>query len=264
MDLPFRTLHARPARLSDPSCDFSSGRLKQIIRTPDEALSWSEFRDIFRVGIPAGTYEETVYFLPIALHDMRLRPRDSLEFMSGVCSFIADNIRRLEADSLSLPTMQAITAVLRAWTSRFVVTHYDADACRKKGWTIDHDDIVENSQEVSELVADLWRYPAFPDLADRFIEDLARPQHDETRSAWFLEYARATLQGYATWPGDLNMVPTKSSRMIPRLIQDRSLLQQHYGLVIDGIGAATPSPTYWHDLRSALGLNSVAQQRAVP
>ena len=256
MDLPFRTGYGRPARLSDPGREFASRRLKEIIRTPDEMLSWSEFRDIFHVGIPAGTYEETVYFLPIALHDMRLSPRDSLEFMSGVCCFIADSLRRLEADSLLRPTMDGITEVLRAWSSRFVVTHYDAEACRRKGWIIDHDDIVENSQEVSELVDDLWRYPAFPQLGDSFIEDLARPQRDQLKSAWFLEYARATLEGYATWPDDLNMVPTKSSSTIPRLILDRSLLQQHYDVVVDGIAAATQSPTYWPELRSVLGLHS--------
>jgi len=257
MDLPFRTRYGRPARFSDPGRDFSASRLKQILQAPDATLSWSEFRDIFRVGIPAGTYEETVYFLPIALHEMRLKPRDGLEYMSGVCSFVADSVQRLEADSLLRPTMEAITDVFRAWTSRFVVTHYDAEACRKKGWTIDHQDIVENSQEVSELIADLWRYPAFPDLGDRLIEDLARPQGDEAKSAWFLEYARAALHDFATWPNDLNMVPTKTSRVIPRLVQDRKLLQEHYDRILPSIAAATQSPTYWQELGSALGLHAV-------
>ena len=186
MGLPFRTHHGRPVRFSDPDRHFSRSRLTKILRTPDEALSWSEFREIFHVGTPAGTYEESVYFLPIALRDMRVKPRDALEFMSGVCCFVADNVHRLEADSLLQPAIEAVTEIFRAWTRRFVVTHYDAEACRGKGWRIDHQDIVENSQEVSELIADLWRYPPFPDLGDRLVEDLARPHDDHSKSAWFL------------------------------------------------------------------------------
>ena len=94
------------------------------------------------------------------------------------------------------------------------------------------------------------------DLGDRLIEDLARPQGDESKSAWFLEYARATLQDYGTWPDDLNMVPTKASRVIPRLVQDRKLLQEHYDRILHGVVAATQSPTYWQELRIALGLLS--------
>src|SRR5579862_751429 len=200
MGLPFRAPYNRPTRLSDPYRHFSPHRLKSILQTSDETLSWSDFREIFHFGTPAGTYEEIVYFLPFALRFMRLSPRDALEFMSGMCCVIADNVQRLDADSLLRPTIEAVADSFRAWTKAFVVIHYDAEACRTKGWTIDHQDIVVNSQEVSELLADLWRYPALHDLGDRLIADLAHQHDDHWKSAWFLEYARATLQGYATWP----------------------------------------------------------------
>jgi hypothetical protein len=240
----FQTPHHRPTKLSNPHRHFSQSTVDRIIQSDDEHLTWSDFKIIFHWGTPAGSYDEIVYFLPLALRLMKNNPRDSLEFMPGVLCFIEHEIQRLESDSLDQSTRRAIEEIFQAWTSRFVVVHYDVAACRAKGWTLDHDDIVENSQSVLELVENLQTFPAFPEFADELITSLAIQQEYPIQSAWFLEYARLD--------SSIRLIEVTPAQR--RLIEDRVLLQDHYDRIARTIVPRTASPTYWPDLRISLGL----------
>jgi hypothetical protein len=243
---PFRTPYHRPSKLSNPHEHFSQREVDRVIKMRDDQLTWSDFNMIFHWGTPAGSYEEIVYFLPLALCHIREKPIDALEFMSGVFCFIDSNIQNLASDSLDGKTVVAIEEIFQAWTSRFIVAHYDADACREKGWSLDHEDRVENCQSVMQLIEDLQSFPAFPELSDKLIESLAWQQQYPVRSAWFLEYAREVND----WPGTF----IKSSPVQLRLSKDRTLLQDHYNRIVKTVVASTESPTYWPDLCIALGL----------
>ncbi len=245
MNNPFPTPYRRPIKLSNPYHHFSRKVVDRIIQTKDDRLTWSDFNTIFHWGTPAGSYQEIVYFLPLALRHIKNNPRDALDFMSGVFCFIGSNAPNLESDSLHLNTTEAIEEVFQERTRQFAVAHYDADACREKAWTLDHQDIVENSQSIMQLIEDLQSFPAYPELADKLVESLALQQQHAIRSAWFLEYAREVSNS----PGIF-----KTSEAQRRFIEDRTLLQDHYNRVLKSVVATTESPTYWSDLRIALSL----------
>ncbi|HYT55363.1 MAG TPA: hypothetical protein VEQ38_11675 [Verrucomicrobiae bacterium] len=246
MNSLFRTPYRRPTKLSNPHRHFSQKEVGGIIQTADDRLTWSHFNIIFHWGTPAGTYQEIAYFLPRALHHIKNNPRDALEFMSGVLCFVESNIRSLESDSLHRKTAEAIHEIFEVWTSEFVVIHYGTDACRERGWELDHQDIVQNSQSVMQLIEDIQSFPAFPELADELIQSIASQHDDHVRSAWFLEYAREMQD----WSGTF----IKSSATQARFFKDRDLLQDHYNRISSNIVAASNSPTYWADLRMALRL----------
>ena len=58
--------YPRPTKLSDPWDDFPAVLLERILATPDDKLAFSEFRELFGPSMPAGDYEEVMYFLPLA------------------------------------------------------------------------------------------------------------------------------------------------------------------------------------------------------
>ena len=62
-----RRKYSRPAKLSDPCSDFSQEELKAIISKCDADLTETDLICISQSLLPAGNYNESVYFLPIAL-----------------------------------------------------------------------------------------------------------------------------------------------------------------------------------------------------
>lgn len=60
MQIPY----PRPQKFSDPFGDFSQEELKQILSVPNEQMGWNELGLIFQTYLPAGVYQECVYFVP--------------------------------------------------------------------------------------------------------------------------------------------------------------------------------------------------------
>jgi hypothetical protein len=233
----------------------------------------NEFRAIFHFGV-LGTFEELAYFLPLALRCMFRNPDDALEFMNGVIFFISDSTEELKNASLLEPSRDALTKIFHKWTEAFKVVHYDKDACKAKGWVLEYDDIVENSQIVCELIDELWRRKTHKDLADDLTKSLANQFQSRVKSAWLLEYAYRTKSSYEFWdsPRGLHVhketvaylgeefrpliektssVPTKGSDVIGNLIHDSSLLQKHYEFIAETIVSNEP----WSTIRKGLGLS---------
>ena len=59
--------YPRPAKFSDPGADFSEEELSELIRKQDSDLTEGDLMCIFQGALPAGEYQEVMYFLPIAL-----------------------------------------------------------------------------------------------------------------------------------------------------------------------------------------------------
>jgi hypothetical protein len=269
----FKTPFQRPTSISDPSGHLPA---EHILQMPNQEMGWSEFRAIFHFGV-LGTFEELAYFLPFALEYMVTNPNDALEFMNGVIFFISDSTDELKQASLLEPCRDGLSQIFHHWTNDFKVVHYDKDACKAKGWILEYDDIVENSQVVCELIDELWRHKTHKDLADHLIKSLADGFRNEIKSAWLLEYAYRTRSSYEFWDSarghqiheetvsllgmdykslvnEKSNVPTKASTIINNLVFDSSLLQKHYDFIADTIVPNEPSPTYWSTIRKGLAL----------
>jgi hypothetical protein len=156
------------------------------LATPDEALTWYEYRALFQVGVPAGSYQESAYFLPLAFDYMRLNPDKSLDCISDVAWFISEHADSLTRDNLIEPVRHAVKDCLHVWTSTFVVVYFDEKACAKKGWKLKRRDYVRNQEVVGGFLESLDRFGRLGDLADSFLDELIKSSQPE-KAAWTIE-----------------------------------------------------------------------------
>ena len=243
--------YPRPKNLSDPHFDFTPELLAEILATPDDQLQWHQFKSLLGPFLQAGTYQESVYFLPLAFACLH-RGDDALDLTTSVTWFVSKYAADLAADGLLDECRSEIAGCLLHWTRDFTVIHFDRDACAAKGWGLRYFDHVQRSEAICETLCDLDRFARHADLADGFITRLA--SSDEAVSVgWFLELARAQ--------DDVYHPPTRES--FQRHFTDIALLTHKQAIAEEHLRPTTASPTYWNDVFTKLGLEThIANKRA--
>jgi hypothetical protein len=235
----FRVPHPRPQKLSDPHYDFSDDYLAKLLAVPDDQLEWHHYQDLLGPYLPAGTYEESVYFLPGALRCLLSHKPDlPMELVSPVMGFISKNADQLRKDGLLDAARDCIRECLAYWTRNFRVIHQGAGYKR-------YFDSVENYEQVAQAVVDLVDFETNADIAEAFIHDIAYATDTPIKSAWFLEYSLS--QGVRHYPA--------CSAVITQLTNDEELLLRAALIAHEHLVPTEPSPTYWHDIFKKLGLD---------
>ena len=110
--------YQKPTRLSDPSSDFSPEELKKILSKEDAELDWADFDRLFFGKMPAGTYEEVRYYIPLACAYIE-NQRDACNFFEHFSIWIEDNYARLKEDGLVDPIISAFHGLFRKATASF-------------------------------------------------------------------------------------------------------------------------------------------------
>ena len=110
--------YEKPTRLSDPGGDFSPEELNRILSKEDEELDWADFDCLFFGKMPAGTYEEVRYYIPLACAYVE-NQRDTCNFFEHFSIWIEDNYARLKEDGLIAPVVSAFHSLFRKATSSF-------------------------------------------------------------------------------------------------------------------------------------------------
>lgn len=110
--------YEKPKRLSDPGGDFSPEELKKILSKDDADLDWADFDRLFFGKMPAGTYEEVRYYIPLACAYIE-NQRDACDFLEHFSIWIEDNYARLKEDGFVDPIVSAFHALFRKATSSF-------------------------------------------------------------------------------------------------------------------------------------------------
>jgi hypothetical protein len=72
--------HPRPKRLSDPFHDNTPESLRELLSKSDTDMRWADFACLLGPHLPAGTYEEVAYFLPLAFDYIGANEKDALTF----------------------------------------------------------------------------------------------------------------------------------------------------------------------------------------
>jgi len=235
--------HPRPHVLSDPFDDFTPGMLRKILATPDSELKWYDYRHLLGPHLPAGTYEETVYFLPLAFDHAHAHADDALELCAPLIGYCSHHATALQADGLLESCRTLLTALLHHWTRRFRVIHFDEAGCRAKGWGLRHFDYVENAQLVWDALCELVAFRYHDDLPELFVHDLSLAA-DPVQAAWLLELAHQRRTA--------SRVP--DSLAIQAVLDDRQILMKAYALVRVEVMPDEPSPTYRTDVAKKLEL----------
>lgn len=101
-------------------CDFSPEELNRILRKQDAELGWDDFDRIFQGRMPAGTYEEVCYFIPLVCAYIE-NQKDACHFFEHFSIWIEDNYKRLKEDGFIDPIISAFYELFRKSTSAFVL-----------------------------------------------------------------------------------------------------------------------------------------------
>jgi len=120
--------------LSDPFHDNTPAGLRDLLSKADSDLDRGDFRTLLGPHVPAGTYEEVVYFLPLAFDFIRTDPAVALDLCSSLVWFCSKYNRELSADKAVEAARRELLGLVHQWTSRFDVTHFDRPMCLAKGW----------------------------------------------------------------------------------------------------------------------------------
>lgn len=222
-------------------------------------LTWNDFAAIFSISNCAATYQEQLYFVPFAFAHQTGYPIDGLEYVSGFVEFFIRNTDTLERADLLVPAQSEFAALLRTWTRSFRVTHFDRAACARKGWSIEYNDLVENSQAVTELLERLLAHDSLASVSEAFVRRTASDTSTVGEAAWFLEIARAVQDCSVDFfvPGATERTSWSSERAeyrVQSLLTDSFILEHQFSRASIEAGIVEQSPTYWKDLATALGL----------
>lgn len=235
-------------KLSDPFHDFGREMLGQLLDVPDEQLEWHHLQNLLGPFLPAGTYQESVYFLPFAFEFLHREENNALDVTTSVTWFISEYGDDLMRDGLLDECRSKIEGCLLHWTRDFTVEHFDNDGCAAKGWKSSYCDYVRRSEVICETLCDLERFIRHADLADRFITFLASSPMP-ARAGWFLELARAQ------YAADIRHPPARESFL--SCFTDARLLARKRAIIVKHLAATTASSTYWRDVFSRLGLEAL-------
>jgi hypothetical protein len=189
--------YGRPRALSDPFHDNTPASLRELLRRGDSELRWGDFKTLLGPHLPAGTYEEVVYFLPLAFDCIHNDKTVALDLCSSVVWFCSKYEEQLTADKVMDAAREQLLALPRQWTSQFNVTHFDRSMCVEKGWgKLQYLDLVEGSDTVCQMLCDLCEYSTHADIFERFIFDLIDFGADSTKAAWLLALLRTRNDVY--------------------------------------------------------------------
>lgn len=232
----------RPEKLSDPHSDFTPGMLKKLLKKDDSEFGWNDYSWLFGPYLPAGTYEEVMYFLPKAFMYLQQHEEGALDLVTPIFGFCSKNIENLQKDGLEKPIKERIRECLDYWVRDFRIEHFDKKMCVGKGWRLEYFDYVRNRETICEGTTDLARFETLGSLAVEFTRSLAYHNGDVTKASWFIEFSRARFDVYT--PPDLPEVQ--------KLLSDENLLNDAYAVVWPE--AHEYKLTYWRDTLNKLGL----------
>lgn len=235
LDIPF----SKPGSLSDPGGDWElmEDKLNNIISKSEAELDWQDFHCLFQVGLPAGTYEESVYFLPHAFDYLAKDKDGSFEFMSDLFWFISENITRMEADSFAGEVKKALSDLLNVWVDNFNVEHFDKAACVARGWSVESFNMLSKIEHVAGWIEDLVRFKALAQWAYEQIAPWCLQTVRFEDSAWCLALSKQQRLNLLIAPGDFW-----------NLLQDEERIIEHYELVMNNPKMKAVDRSYWDSL----------------
>lgn len=117
--IDLRIPYGRPIILSDPSLDFDGVNLGDILSKKDSELAFPDYACIFQPYCSAGTYQESVYFLPFALEYIANRRADAESLLDSLIKWISNNISELLNDNLTDAIYRILEDIFYAITKNY-------------------------------------------------------------------------------------------------------------------------------------------------
>src|SRR5688500_11933283 len=182
--------YPRPQELSDPHWDFTADYLEKILATNDQDFDGVGYRILFGPYLPAGTYQELMYFLPLAFAYFAQPENegDGHEMLLSLVGFASDHVENLKTDGLLEIVGDCFQECFQSWTTSFSVLHLDKSTGHNWRYR-EYRDIVERLSLLSETIYQMRIYSSLADIPGVFAQQLAQNESDPIKAAWFLAYA---------------------------------------------------------------------------
>lgn len=172
--------YTRPISFSDPGYDFEPQELSDIINKKDEELDIKDFMSIFQIYLPAGNYEECVYFVEVFLaflQDKISREIDRSGLSDALFHFLFwcnDNIVKLRNDNIEKSIITCLQSNIIPIFDRFdLIKHGGPDLWPRYGTL------------VSEFVTGVNDYAFLNSLKEQMVQKLSSDR-SFTNASWVI------------------------------------------------------------------------------
>ena len=244
MESEFTTGYNRPQKLSDPCSDFTPAALDALLAKSDDEFDWLDYSSLFDPRLPAGNYDESIYFLPQAFSYLKYHEAEAFDLVTPMVRFCAKNMDQLTRDDLHVIVREKFSECLDYWARDFRVIHFNKKSSTKKGSGYDHYDLITNSEVICKAIAELVDSVVLKDIALNFLKSISLHSGNFSKAAWFLEYSKSRFDVYSP-PHD---------EEVQALITRQDLLRSAYLRVEKEIDDEYSPLALWLDMLNELGI----------
>ncbi|MEX2212787.1 MAG: hypothetical protein WD768_01580 [Phycisphaeraceae bacterium] len=227
--------HPRPAHLSDPYCDFTPEELRTLLNTPDERLAWNDLASLLG-NLAAGTYDETVYFLPLALDFLRSDKEGVRDLIDPVVCFLSRHAELLRSEGLLAPAIVKLHECFESWTHQFEFFQVEHS---KRSYVV-------HGGDVYAVIEQLVRWMTHESLTVEWARELSDHGNVPAKAAWFLHLASEQKQGAGVYG-------FRDFAALRDILTDERRLRSAGGVVIE-TRMVSDQPEFWENVFLWLGL----------
>ena len=164
----------------------SKSTLAQIANKSDKELTKSDFHVIFHPILPSGTFHESMGYWNIFNSNLIEGKLDIGEFSEHIIAFLSNNKSSLINEKRFTDIVNTLELLINEKLWKFHIKHYDKIECKKQGWGLEYENVVENSHIILDYLVQLSKSKNLDSLLDNFFINLNQ-MLDATRSLWKLE-----------------------------------------------------------------------------
>lgn len=133
----------KPTNLSDPYHDYGKRYLEKILAKEDSELNAIDYRDLLNANVPAGTFDEVAYYLPLSINYLCSKSEDQLEMINSWVDFLYEN-RSTINDYFDINVESILNQVFSCLIKNFKVIQINEAECKTLNLDINNSRYVEN------------------------------------------------------------------------------------------------------------------------
>jgi len=162
--------YPRPAQMSNSNCCFTDKDMRELLQKPDEDLGDEDFQALISISGCTGEYQESIYFLPLALRHCFIYGDDSFFACSASIYFISCGERSdlVAVDGFMPGFVDCVSYLIDHFSSSYTVK----SVCHDDG---DVNKYVDGFDCLRNLLDCLLQYAKHSSLATETILAMASP-----------------------------------------------------------------------------------------
>lgn len=177
--------------------------LDYLLEKSDDKLEGVDYRELLNSNILAGTFEETVYYLPLAVDYLCSNADDRGEMIDEFVDYIFINGNKIKS-YFNTKTDEILNHVLKCNIKEYSVIHMNKSECKKLGWGIDSYCYVKRSDIVNELFKNVSKFKSGEKWIEKKIEELKNG--NETQKKWLYELYKECNEVFGLYLDDETML----------------------------------------------------------